>query len=107
MRKPCNSCVKANAYKYPSGKVRYYCGSTSYRYCDKYQMYDEFLESKRQYIRGKQIKSVQEYLKLKESGQTLFYWYDCIRHIGWLESMQFRVFVDSIQQGHIYNAIKK
>lgn len=107
MKKPCKGCEMAETYNHPSGKVRCVCKNMSYRYCDKYILYEEFLESKRRYTKGERVKSIQEYMKLKENGQTLFYWHDRIRHIGWLESLQFRVLDNSIQQGYIYYAIKK
>ena len=118
MKKPCNGCEFANNYKYPSGRIKYYPGlykfvdkklkyDTPCRDCEKRKKYDEYLESKRRYVQGEQIKSVQEYLDLKRNGETLFYWRDSIRHFGWLESLQFRVLAHSIENGFVCKAVLK
>lgn len=112
MKKPCNNCKHAKSYQYSSGKIHYYCGIWIYdniacRNCERRQKYEDFLESRRQYTRGKRIESVSEYLALKEQGQSLFYWGNKIRHFGWLESLQFRTLVSVIKNGDFYMAIKK
>lgn len=109
MNKPCNKCELANSYKTPKGQTRYYPSMIkrcSYN-CESYQKYQEFLDGRRQYQRGEQIKSVQEYLDLQQKGETLFYWNKAIRHYGWLNSMQFRCIVNAVNAGIIYRAVKK
>lgn len=112
MKKPCNSCEYSKQYILPNNKTRYYCGiwvidNVATLKCDKKRKYDEFLEKRRKYEKGERIRNIQEYLSLKEQGETLFYWNNCIRHFGWLESLQFRTLLNSINQGRIYRAIRK
>lgn len=118
MKKPCNKCEYASTYKYPSGRINYHPGfykfvngklncDTPCRDCEKHKKYNEYLESRRRYVKGEPVKSVNEYLKLKHNGETLFYWRDSIRHFGWLESLQFRVLANSIENGCLYKAVLK
>lgn len=112
MQKPCNKCEHSYSYKVPSGQTRYdyqmwgdhkeIC-----RDCEKRKKYKEYLESRRQYRQGEPIKSIDEYFHLKESGESLFYFRDSIRHYKVIESLQFRTFVSFLNHGYICRAIKK
>ena len=77
------------------------------RNCERRQKYEDFLESRRKYKQGKPVKNIQEYFVLKEKGESLFYWRGAIRHFKVLECLQFRTFVDLINHGNLYRAIKK
>ena len=113
MQKPCNKCEHSKHYKMPKGKERYYpqhFGNAKHYFCsacEKYKKYQAYLESKRQYTKGDYITSVDEFEERNRNGESLFYWNNCIRHYGWLCSMQFRCLVRAIQNGHIRAAIKK
>ena len=112
MQKPCNKCKYAYSYKTPSGQTRYDSSKwgivgTVCRECEKYKKYSNYLESRRQYFRGEVITSVDKFLELQRKGEDLFYLNNSIRHIGWLNSMQFRNLTSMITNGRICRAIKK
>lgn len=112
MNKPCNKCEHSMNYKTLKGNKRYspklfgntkqFCAD-----CEEYKKYQEYLESKRQYVQGDYITSIDEFVERSRNGESLFYWNNCIRHYGWLCSMQFRCLVNAIQNYHIRAAIKK
>ena len=118
MNKPCNGCEHAYKGEYPSGRVYYnkrlyvwkddnvslYLPCSN---CEKYKKYSDYLESRRQYVRGEKITSVDRFLDLQDEGESLFYLNNAIRHVGWLDSMQFRNLTSMIKNGRIYRAIKK
>lgn len=112
MQKPCNKCENSSSYILPSGTTRYYPQTFGYyaikcRECEKYKKYEEYLQSRRKYLMGKPIKSLEEYFALKEKGESLFYWRGAIRHFKVLECLTFSTFVDLINHGNLYRAIKK
>ena len=113
MQKPCNKCEQSVCFTTLKGKKRYYphpFGYAKMMFCDdceKYKKYQEYLESKRQYIKGDYITSIDEFEERNKNGEVLFYWNDCIRHYGWLCSMQFRCLARAIQNYHVRAAIKK
>ena len=112
MEKPCKHCVHGHHYETQNGEPRYYCSIWIYddmacRNCEHRQKYEDFLESRRKYKQGKPVKNIQEYFALKEKGESLFYWRGAIRHFKVLECLQFRTFVDLINHGNLYRAIKK
>ena len=107
MNKPCAKCDFANVVYFGNGKAQYFCSPTNRCNCEKYRKYEDYLESRRQYRRGDRVKSISEYLTLKEQGQTFFYFHNSIRHFAALESMQFRTLGKMIQNGFIYRAERK
>lgn len=64
------------------------------------------------YKKGKHIRSISEYeISTKLNGQKMF-WICCgsegyVRHIGWIESWQYRVLKQFIEHGHLYEALLK
>lgn len=112
MQKPCNKCEFSGTYPISNNRIDHYCAKyfsnqAKRNQCEKYAKYDEYLESRRQYCQGEPIKSIEEYLALKASGESLFYFRDSIRHYKVIESLQFRVFVSFLNHGYICKAIKK
>lgn len=118
MNKPCTGCEYAYKIEYPDGRVYY--NKRLYKLendnitlyqpcsnCEKYKKYSSYLESRRQYFRGEAITSVDKFLELQRKGEDLFYLNNSIRHIGWLNSMQFRNLTSMITDGRICRAIKK
>ena len=107
MQKPCNKCKQSVCFTTLKGNKRYYPNMMFCDDCEEYKKYQAYLESKRQYTKGDYITSVDEFEERNRNGESLFYWNNCIRHYGWLCSMQFRCLVRAIQNGHIRAAIKK
>lgn len=62
------------------------------------------------YKRGKQIKTIADFYKSTEKGQRMFWIYQgrwLVRHIGWLESMQYRNLKMFIERYNLYEAVLK
>lgn len=64
------------------------------------------------YKRGKRIRSLSEYeISTKINGQKMF-WIQSnprgyVRHVGWIESWQFRLLKMFIENGYVYEAVLK
>ena len=64
----------------------------------------------RKYKKGKQIRSISEYeISTKINGQKMF-WIACgpqgyVRHVGWIESWQYRLLKQFIDNGYLYEAV--
>ena len=108
MIKPCKKCENSISYKRINGTTIYHCEEAlTQRCCEKMKKYEEYLENRRLYTKGKQVTSIEDFLKLKAKGYFYFYWRDSIRHISVLESLQFRVLNDLIRNGCIFIANRK
>ncbi len=108
MIKPCNNCKNTISYQRKNGTTIYHCRDVlTQRCCEKMKKYEEYLENRRLYTKGKQVTSIEDFLKLKAKGYFYFYWRDSIRHISVLESLQFRVLNDLIRNGCIFIANRK
>ena len=112
MNKPCNKCDLAYSYKTASGQTRYDYPRWGKNWeqcynCEKHKKYERYLESQRQYRIGVAVKNVEEYFSLIKNGESFFYWRGAIRHYKVLECLQFRTFVDLINNGYICRAVKK
>ena len=62
------------------------------------------------YKRGKRIKTIADYYKSTEKGQRMFWIYHgrwLVRHIGWIESLQYRTLKMFIEHYHLYEAVLK
>ncbi len=63
----------------------------------------------RKYKRGRRIRSISDYeISTKLNGQRMF-WVNCgpngyVRHVGWIESLQYRVLKNYIDHGYLYEA---
>ena len=62
------------------------------------------------YKKGKQIRSISEYeISTKLNGQKMF-WINCgpkgyVRHVGWIESWQYRLLKQFIEGGFVFEAV--
>lgn len=63
----------------------------------------------RKYKKGKRIRSISDYeISTKLNGQKMF-WVNCgpngyVRHVGWIESWQYRLLKTFIDHGFLYEA---
>lgn len=64
----------------------------------------------RKYKKGKRIRSISDYeISTKLNGQKMF-WIACgpqgyVRHVGWIESWQYRLLKQFIDNGYLYEAV--
>lgn len=74
--------------------------------CEKYKRYLKYLESRRKYVKGDVIKSLDDFQKHFDKNGLVFVG-DKIYSMGWVCSWQYRMIVDYIRRGIIRYAIKK
>ena len=105
MKKPCTGCQHAVRTDW-GGKVEYYpkleCGTG----CREYKNYQNYLESRRKYRRGKTIRNVEELIKCCEQNNFV-YWRHKILHRGFVYSWQLQMIMNSIQAGVFQEAVRK
>lgn len=105
MVKPCTGCdfaLKLNRKK----TKQFVPGDGECSTCEEYKRYLRYLESRRKYVKGDAIKTLDNFQKhIDENG--LVFVGDKIYNYGWIASWQYRMIVDYIRKGIIRYAIKK
>lgn len=78
MYKPCSFCKRIYSYS-----------DNECMTCIEHKRYNEYLEHRRKYCKGKRIKSMAEFTDRINDGERYFYLRDSIKHIGFLCAMQY------------------
>lgn len=97
---PCRRCEKAFVWKnrhMPS------FSKEDCKKCEKIKSHKKYLESKRKYIAGDLITSIDELLEQKE----WVMWGDGIKHISVIKNLQLNTVIRFIGLGYFRKAIKK
>lgn len=98
MNNPCRKCEFYFAYKnrhYPSY-------SETCRLCDKRKKYDEYKLSKRMFVAGDVITTLDELLE-----QEWVVWQGMTKHIEVIKHLQFKCVIGLIEGGYLRKAVRK
>ena len=105
MNNPCNTCEKTDRNSWNRLK-RHTASIGCDSRCEKKKKYDEYLERKRQYRRGKPITSMGDFEEYIQHNDVLYIGQK-IYHRGWVTSYQYHTLNQYIKQGFVGEAIKK
>ena len=105
MGKPCTGCPAASRYEY-KGKEYSNPGNAACIHCKKYEKYQQYLQGKAKYKRGKKVKDLNEFDKLLTRDGVIYINYK-IWNASWAISLQYRLIATAIKNGRVHAAIKK
>lgn len=95
---PCRYCALSVNYKdrhFPSRKKE--CSE-----CEPYQKHKEYLQSKRKFVEGEQITTIEELLQ-----QEWVMWYHTTKHIEVFKHMQLTNVLNWLERGAFRKAVRK
>jgi len=81
---------------------RGYCKDCMENRKEDIKIYENKLESRRKYKRGKRIWTIEQFDKC-----SFIYWHNQIKHVEFVKSWQYRIVLKAINNGWFYEAIKK
>ena len=99
-KNPCRTCkfgIYTNSIHRRTRSWREVCMK-----CEKYDAHQKYLQSKRKFRQGDQITSLEELVK-----HEWFIWHGQTKHIEMFRSMSLRTVEQFINNGSIYEAIRK
>lgn len=105
MNNPCNKCEHAYKQRVKNGYYSHPGFSCFCCDCKKYSKYAAYRSSKRLYVKGEPINSIQDF-EAHISDKYMF-WGDTVKHVAFLESLQYAVLKRTIKMHYLYRAVPR